>query len=292
MRASTRSSPPRPRAGSSEAIRERGGGIGAFDMVLIVSGSDISARSWVEQVGSRLPDLPLVSIAPTFLDPELEPYLRSGQLAALARHAARGRGVCGGRLRRVGDRVRGRSPARCRCWSACWRRWRFLAEAAFRHLGRRRRPTRRRPSALMNGFAGTRLGRDGGDLGSGAGDDRGLVLPGRLASALRPDAAPACRPGDRVPRGPGDPRRARAAIGRAPDRRALATACCWCPPWSWWRCWSARRGFPDRAIAPVAPSWSAGSPPSPWVARWSAPSCRRSPPRSRQATRPRPGPGG
>lgn len=67
----------------ADAIRERGGGIGAFDMVLIVSGSDISARSWVEQVGSRLPDLPLVSIAPTFLDPELEPYLRSGQLAAL-----------------------------------------------------------------------------------------------------------------------------------------------------------------------------------------------------------------
>lgn len=66
-----------------DAIREGGGGIGAFEMVLIVSGSDISARSWVEQVGSRLPDLPMVTIAPTFLDPELEPYLRSGQLTAL-----------------------------------------------------------------------------------------------------------------------------------------------------------------------------------------------------------------
>ncbi len=66
-----------------DAIRQRGGGIGAFDLVLIVSGSDISARSWVEQVGSRLPKLPLVAIAPTFLDPELEPYLRSGQLTAL-----------------------------------------------------------------------------------------------------------------------------------------------------------------------------------------------------------------
>ncbi len=65
------------------AIRQRGGGIGAFDLVLIVSGSDISARSWVEQVGPRLPHLPMVSIAPTFLDPELEPYLRSGQLTAL-----------------------------------------------------------------------------------------------------------------------------------------------------------------------------------------------------------------
>jgi len=66
-----------------DAIREGGGGIGAFDMVLILSGSDISARSWVEQVGTRLPDLSMVAIAPTFLDPELEPYLRSGQLTAL-----------------------------------------------------------------------------------------------------------------------------------------------------------------------------------------------------------------
>lgn len=66
-----------------DAIRQRGGGIGAFDMVLIVSGSDISARSWVEQVGPRLPDLAMISIAPTFLDPELEPYLRSGQLHGL-----------------------------------------------------------------------------------------------------------------------------------------------------------------------------------------------------------------
>ena len=66
-----------------DAIRERGGGLGAFNMVLVVSGSDISARSWVEQVGSRLRDLPIVAIAPTFLDPELEPYLRSGQLRGL-----------------------------------------------------------------------------------------------------------------------------------------------------------------------------------------------------------------
>lgn len=66
-----------------EAIRSGGGGIGAFAMVLIVSGSDISARSWVEQVGSRIPDLAMVTIAPTFLDPELEPYLRSGQLRAV-----------------------------------------------------------------------------------------------------------------------------------------------------------------------------------------------------------------
>jgi hypothetical protein len=75
--------PPAAEGATFDAIRERGGGIGAFDMVLIVSGSDISARSWVEQVGTRLPDLSMVTIAPTFLDPELEPYLRSGQLTAL-----------------------------------------------------------------------------------------------------------------------------------------------------------------------------------------------------------------
>jgi hypothetical protein len=66
-----------------DAIRQRGGGIGAFDLVVIISGSDFSARSWVEQVGARLPKLKLAAIAPTFLDPELEPYLRSGQLVAL-----------------------------------------------------------------------------------------------------------------------------------------------------------------------------------------------------------------
>jgi len=75
--------PPSASGAMAEAVRERGGGIPAFDMILIVSGSDLSARSWVEQVGARLPDLIMVAIAPTFLEPELAPYLRSGQLAAL-----------------------------------------------------------------------------------------------------------------------------------------------------------------------------------------------------------------
>ena len=66
-----------------DAVRQRGGGIGAFDLVVIISGSDLSARSWVEQVGARLPKLRLAAVAPTFLDPELEPYLGSGQLVAL-----------------------------------------------------------------------------------------------------------------------------------------------------------------------------------------------------------------
>jgi len=68
---------------TAEAIRKRGAGIGAFDLVVVISGSDLSARSWVEQVGARLPGLKLAAIAPTFLDPELEPYLGSGQLVAL-----------------------------------------------------------------------------------------------------------------------------------------------------------------------------------------------------------------
>lgn len=66
-----------------EAIRSRGADLGAFSLVLVVSGGDVSARSWVEQVLPRVPDLPIVAIAPTFLEPELAPYLRTGQLQAL-----------------------------------------------------------------------------------------------------------------------------------------------------------------------------------------------------------------
>lgn len=66
-----------------DTIRSRGSDLGAFELVLVVSGGDMSARSWVEQVLPRMPDLPLAAIAPTFLEPELAPYLRSGQLRAL-----------------------------------------------------------------------------------------------------------------------------------------------------------------------------------------------------------------
>lgn len=120
-----------------DAIRERGGGIGAFDMVLIVSGSDISARSWVEQVGSRLPDLPLISIAPTFLDPELEPYLRSGQLAALLATLREGiayvEAVSAGSATSPGP-TPGPLPMLIGMLAAIG----ALAEAAFRRLVRRR----------------------------------------------------------------------------------------------------------------------------------------------------------
>jgi hypothetical protein len=67
----------------ADSVRAGGGGIGAFALAVIVSGGDLGARSWVEQVGPRLPDLPMAAIAPTFLEPELAPYLRSGQLRAL-----------------------------------------------------------------------------------------------------------------------------------------------------------------------------------------------------------------
>ena len=67
----------------ADAVRAAGGGIGAFRLTLVVGGNDLDPRSWVEQVGTRLPKEPIVAIAPTFLRPELEPYLRSGQLSAL-----------------------------------------------------------------------------------------------------------------------------------------------------------------------------------------------------------------
>jgi hypothetical protein len=69
--------------GVVDSIRTRGGGMNAFNLVLVVSGGDLSARSWIEQVRPRIPALSLVAIAPTFLEPELVPYLRSGQLRAL-----------------------------------------------------------------------------------------------------------------------------------------------------------------------------------------------------------------
>lgn len=122
----------------ADAIRQRGGGIGAFDMVLVVSGSDMSARSWVEQVGTRLPELPMVAIAPTFLDPELEPYLRSGQLTALIATLREGvayaEAVSAGSASGPGAVV-GALPMMVGMLVALA----VMAEAAFRRLGRRRR---------------------------------------------------------------------------------------------------------------------------------------------------------
>jgi hypothetical protein len=68
---------------AADRIADRGGSMAAFDMALLVGGIDVGPRSWVEQVGTRLPDLPMVAVAPTFAQPELAPYLRTGQLVAL-----------------------------------------------------------------------------------------------------------------------------------------------------------------------------------------------------------------
>jgi hypothetical protein len=129
----------------ADAIRQRGGGIGAFDMVLVVSGSDMSARSWVEQVGTRLPQLPIVAIAPTFLDPELEPYLRSGQLTALLATLREGvayaEAISAGSASGRGP-VAGPLPMLVGMLAALA----VMAEAAFRRLGRRRPRSARRRS--------------------------------------------------------------------------------------------------------------------------------------------------
>ncbi|MDQ2933659.1 MAG: hypothetical protein M3R49_01535 [Chloroflexota bacterium] len=66
----------------ADALRARGG-LQGFDLALIIAGGDLGPRSWVEQIGTRVPGLPLVAVSPTSLRPELEPYLATGQLAAL-----------------------------------------------------------------------------------------------------------------------------------------------------------------------------------------------------------------
>ena len=67
----------------ADTVTERGGGLAAFDMIVLVGGTDVGPRTWVEQVGPRLPELPMMAVAPTFAEPELAPYLRTGQLVAL-----------------------------------------------------------------------------------------------------------------------------------------------------------------------------------------------------------------
>lgn len=52
-------------------------------MALVIGGNDIGPRSWVEQVAPRVDELDIIGLAPTVLLPELQPYLASGQLAAL-----------------------------------------------------------------------------------------------------------------------------------------------------------------------------------------------------------------
>ncbi len=138
--------PDAAKGATADAIRQRGGGIGAFDLVVIISGSDLSARSWVEQVGARLPKLRMAAIAPTFLDPELEPYLGSGQLVALLATLREGVGYAEAI---GGDAVAGRgaTPAPLPMLVGMLVALAALAEAALRRTGGRRgRPTGSRTS--------------------------------------------------------------------------------------------------------------------------------------------------
>ena len=75
----------RPVSGATvtQAFSAASAGIAAFDMALVVGGSDIGPRTWAEQVAPRVPDLPIVAVVPTFLHPEVAPYVRTGQLTAL-----------------------------------------------------------------------------------------------------------------------------------------------------------------------------------------------------------------
>lgn len=72
-----------PAGGLPPAFAAARGGIAAFDLALVVGGVDIGPRTWVEQVATRVPELPLAAIVPSFRYPEVAPYLASGQLTAL-----------------------------------------------------------------------------------------------------------------------------------------------------------------------------------------------------------------
>jgi hypothetical protein len=52
-------------------------------LIVVVGGNDLGPRSWVEQVHTRIEEIPIVAVTPTALLPEVEPYRASGQLAAL-----------------------------------------------------------------------------------------------------------------------------------------------------------------------------------------------------------------
>ncbi len=74
--------PPEP--GSGEFAGEVGAeGIDAFGAVLVIGGNDVGPRSWMEQVATRIGDIPFLAVTPTILLPEVQPYLASGGLAAL-----------------------------------------------------------------------------------------------------------------------------------------------------------------------------------------------------------------
>jgi hypothetical protein len=57
-------------------------GTAGIDAVVVVGGNDLGPRSWVEQVLSRVDDVPLLAVTPAVLLPEVQPYVLSRQLDA------------------------------------------------------------------------------------------------------------------------------------------------------------------------------------------------------------------
>ncbi|MCV0404040.1 MAG: hypothetical protein K5924_10095 [Chloroflexi bacterium] len=58
-------------------------GMDAVDAIVVVGGNDLGPRSWVEQVAPRVGNVPILAVTPTILLPEVQPYVESGQIAAL-----------------------------------------------------------------------------------------------------------------------------------------------------------------------------------------------------------------
>jgi hypothetical protein len=74
---------PDPTAEGTLGLRIAAGGFAEVEAILVVGGNDLGPRSWVEQVLPRVGDVPILAVAPTILLPELQPYVATGQLAAL-----------------------------------------------------------------------------------------------------------------------------------------------------------------------------------------------------------------
>jgi hypothetical protein len=66
---------------AAEALSQSG--LKGLGLAIVVGGNDLGPRSWIEQVRTRAPSVPIAAITPTVLLPELTPYLESGQLAGL-----------------------------------------------------------------------------------------------------------------------------------------------------------------------------------------------------------------
>ena len=50
--------------------------------IVVIGGNDIGPRSWIEQVIPRIDEVPLLTVTPTVLLPEVQPFVASGQLDA------------------------------------------------------------------------------------------------------------------------------------------------------------------------------------------------------------------